>query len=92
MVTGTSSGCRLGAHSRKTVRDGGSSIIFRIAFDADSVIRSASSTMITCHRPPDGARPATRIRLRASWAPIDSPSGTITCTSAWVPARTVRHS
>ena len=74
------------------MREGGSSIILRIAFDADSVIRSASSTMTTCQRPPDGARPATRIRPRASCAPIDRPSGTTTCTSACVPASTVRHS
>ena len=58
-----------------TVRGGGSSIIFSTAFDACSVIRSASSTRITCQRPCDGARPATRTSSRASAAPIDSPSG-----------------
>jgi hypothetical protein len=73
MVTGTSSGCRLGAQSMTTVRGGGSSIIFSTAFDACSVIRSASSTRITCQRPCDGARPATRTSSRASAAPIGPP-------------------
>src|SRR3712207_3135295 len=72
-----------------TVRGGGSSIILRTALAAPSVMRSASSTMITCQRPWDGARAATRTISRASSTPIDSPSGLITFRSAWVPARTV---
>ena len=91
-MTGTSSGCRLGAQSMTTVRGGGSSIILRIALAAVSVIRSASSTTMTCQRPWTARGRPPGSGSRASCAPIDSPSGTITCTSACVPASTVRHS
>ena len=73
MVTGTSSGCRLGAQSRKTVRGGGSSIILSTALDAVSVIRSASSTSDRPASAPGTARgrrpgPARAPRRRRSTA------------------------
>jgi adenylate cyclase len=91
MVTGTSSGCSEGAQSRKTVRGGGSSSILSTVLDACSVIRSASSITMICQRPWDGARPAVRTIWRTSSTPMDSPSGTTRCTSAWLPASTVRQ-
>ena len=88
MVTITSSGWVEGAHSRKTVRSGGSSIAFSSALAAPSVSRSASSMTTTCQRPIDGRRAAIATTARISPTPMDSPSGTTERTSGCAPACT----
>ena len=57
-----------------------------------SVSRSASSTMMTRHRPTDGRSAASWTRARVSSTRIDRPSVAMTVTSAWVPSIAVRHS
>ena len=89
MVTEMSSGCSEGQQSRNTVRSAGSSTDLSRAFDACSVRRSASSTMTTCQRAVVGRRAAMSIVVRTSLTPIERPSGTISRTSACVPASTV---
>ena len=91
MVTITSSGWVDGAHSRKTVRSGGSSIALSRAFAAPSVSRSASSITTTCQRPSIGRRAARPTTARISPTPMDSPSGTTQRTSGWLPASTERQ-
>ena len=80
-----------GAHSSQTVCGVGSSIALSRALPAGSVSRSASSTTMTCHRPPEGCRAARETRARASGTPIESLRVLTTSTSAWVPASTVWH-
>ncbi len=91
MVTLTSSGCSLGAQSRNTVRSFGSSTALRTAFEACSVIRSASSMRTTCQRAVVGIRAARSITARISLTPSDRPSVATSWTSAWVRAMTVWH-
>ncbi len=79
----------VGAHSSQTVRAVGSSIAFSRALHACSVKRSESSTIMICHRSPDGARPARRTRSRTSSTPMDSFSVRTIRTSAWLPVITV---
>ena len=81
----------VGAQSIQTVLSVGSSIALSSALQAWSVSRSASSTTMTCHRLPTGARAARRTRSRTSSTPIESFSVRITDTSACVPASTVRQ-
>ena len=90
-VTEMSSGSTDGAHSRNTVRDGGSSTTFSSAFAACSVSRSASSTMTICQRPVPGRRAAACTMSRIAPTARLSPSGTTWRTSAWVFAITVTH-
>ncbi len=89
MVTCTS--CGLVEHSSHTVRGGGSSIALSSTLEVRSVIRSASSTMITRHRPWDGERWATPMRSRTSSIEMVTFSVATTVTSAWVPASAVVH-
>ncbi len=86
MVTETSSGWVDGVQSRKTVRGDGSSTALSSALPAASVSRSASSMSTTCQRPPVGALAARSTSARISLTAMDSPSGTTSRTSAWVPA------
>ena len=88
-VMATSAGSTDGAHSRKTVSGGGSSTTFSRAFAAPSVSRSASSMTTICQCPMLGRRDAVDTTARISSTPIDSPSGTMRRTSAWVPAMVV---
>ena len=91
MVTVTSSGCVDGAHSKNTVRAGGSSTTFSSASDAASVSRSASSITTTCQRPSAGRRAAVATTARISATEMDSPSGTTDRTSGWLRLSTVWH-
>ena len=85
-VIAISSGSTEGAHNRNTVDGGGSSTTFNSALAAPSVSRSASSMTTTCQRPVLGRRDAVATMARISSTPIDSPSGVMRRTSAWVPA------
>ncbi len=84
-----SSGWVDGVQSRKTVRGGGSSIALSSALPAASVSRSASSMITTCQRRRDGVLAARSTSARISPTPIESPSGTTSRTSAWVPPSVV---
>ena len=90
-VIAMSSGSTDGAHSRNTVDGGGSSTTLSRAFAAPSVSRSASSITTTCQRPVLGRRDAVWTMARISSTPMDSPSGTMRRTSAWVPAIVVEQ-
>ena len=90
-VIAMSSGSTDGAHSRNTVDGGGSSTTFSSAFAAPSVSRSASSMTTICQRPVPGRRDAICTIVRIASTPIESPSGMIRRTSAWVPAIVVVH-
>ena len=81
----------VGAQSSHTVRAVGSSIALSSALQAWSVSRSESSTIMICHRSPEGARALLRTRSRTSSTPIESFSVRITLTSAWLPVSTVWH-
>ena len=81
----------MGAQSIQTVRSVGSSIALSSALAAWSVSRSASSTIMICHRRPTGASAERRTRSRTSSTPMESFSVRTTVTSAWLPASTVWH-
>ena len=85
-VTEMSCGSTDGAHSRNTVRCGGSSTTLSRAFAAPSVSRSASSTTTICQRPVLGRRDAVWTISRIDLTLIVRPSGTTRRTSPWVPA------
>jgi len=81
----------VGAHNSHTVRKGGSSMLFNKASAAESVNRSASSTIRTCQRSPAGDRAACRTSRRTSSTLITFWSVTTRVTSACDPANAVRH-
>ena len=74
-----------------TVSGAGSSTALSSAFDAPSVSRSASAMITICQVPVAGLRAASWTSERISATEMDSPSGTISRTSEWVPAMTVRQ-
>jgi adenylate cyclase len=90
MVATTSSA--VGAHKIHTVLGAGSSMLFSNASAPRSVIRSASSMTMTCHRPRVGLMADRRTSSRTSSTPIESNSVRTNVTSGWAPDNDVRHS